>query len=104
MVLWESRLSAFVLTLQSPDGPIVDARISLGAVAPTPVRAYAAEELLVGAAPSEVLFQRAGEVGVGMCSPITDHRGTMEYRCMMIEVLIRRALGLALEQARSWKP
>jgi carbon-monoxide dehydrogenase medium subunit len=95
---------ATLVTLQSPDGPIVDARIALGAVAPTPVRAYAAEELLIGETPSDELFQRAGEVGVGMCSPITDHRGTMEYRCMMIEVLTKRSLGQALEQARAWKP
>jgi len=95
---------ATLLTLESPDGPIVDARIALGAVAPTPVRAYEAEQLLIGEQPSEELFQRAGEVGVGLCSPITDHRGTMEYRCMMIEVLTKRALRSALEQARSWKP
>ena len=95
---------ATLIALQSPDGPIVNAAIALGAVAPTPVRAYAAEELLIGERPSENLFQRAGEVGVGMCSPITDHRGTMEYRCMMIEVLTKRALGMALEKARGWKP
>jgi carbon-monoxide dehydrogenase medium subunit len=95
---------ATLLTLESPDGPIVDARIALGAVAPTPVRAYGAEQLLIGERPSEELFQRAGEVGVGLCSPITDHRGTMEYRCMMIEVLTKRALRSALEQARSWRP
>jgi len=95
---------ATMLTLQSADGPILDARIALGAVAPTPVRAYAAEEMLVGAMPSEEWFQRAGEVGVGMCSPITDHRGTLEYRCMMIEVLTKRSLGLALERAKAWKP
>jgi carbon-monoxide dehydrogenase medium subunit len=94
---------ATLLTLESPDGPITNARIALGAVAPTPVRAFAAEQLLIGEKPSEELFQRAGEVGVGMCSPITDHRGTMEYRCMMIEVLTKRALGMALEQARAWK-
>ncbi|HMK35855.1 MAG TPA: FAD binding domain-containing protein, partial [Desulfomonilaceae bacterium] len=95
---------ATLLTLQSPDGPILDARIALGAVAPVPVRAYAAEELLIGQMPSDDLFQKAGEVGVGMCSPITDHRGTMEYRCMMIEVLVKRSLGQAFAQARSWKP
>jgi carbon-monoxide dehydrogenase medium subunit len=95
---------AAMLTLQSPDGPILDARIALGAVAPTPVRAFAAEDLLVGAMPSEELFQKAGEVGVGMCSPITDHRGTMEYRCMMIEVLTKRCLNEALARAKTWKP
>lgn len=95
---------AALITLLSPDGPISDARIALGAVAPTPVRAYAAEEFLIGQQPSEELFQKAGEVGVGLCSPITDHRGTMEYRCMMIEVLVKRCLNQALERARAWKP
>lgn len=95
---------AALVTLQAPDGPIVDARIALGAVAPTPVRAFAAEEMLIGQKPSEQLFQSAGEVGVGMCSPITDHRGTMEYRCMMIEVLVKRALTIATEKAKAWKP
>jgi carbon-monoxide dehydrogenase medium subunit len=95
---------ATLLTLQSPDGAIVDARIALGAVAPTPVRALGAEELLIGRMPSDELFQRAGETGVGLCSPITDHRGTMEYRCMMIEVLVKRSLKQSLERARTWKP
>jgi CO/xanthine dehydrogenase FAD-binding subunit len=92
------------MTLVSPDGPIADCKIALGAVAPTPVRAFAAEEMLIGAQPSEELFQNAGEVGVGMCSPITDHRGTMEYRCLMIEVLTKRALGIAYARAKAWKP
>lgn len=95
---------ATLITLQSPDGVITDARIALGAVAPTPVRAYAAEELLIGEKPTDELFERAGQTGVGMCSPITDHRGTMEYRCTMIEVLVKRSLKEALERAKSWKP
>ncbi|MFH0821301.1 MAG: xanthine dehydrogenase family protein subunit M [Pseudomonadota bacterium] len=95
---------AAMITLQSPDGPVTDCRIALGAVAPTPVRAYGAEEVVIGAMPSDELFQRAGEVGVGMCSPITDHRGTMEYRCMMIEVLTKRCLKEAYDRAKSWRP
>jgi carbon-monoxide dehydrogenase medium subunit len=95
---------AALLTLESADGPIVDARIALGSVAPTPVRAYAAEEFLVGKAPSDDAFHQAGEIGVGLCSPITDHRGTMEYRCMMIEVLTKRALKQAFERASKWRP
>jgi len=95
---------ATLLTLEGPDGPIIDARIALGAVAPTPLRAFGAEEFLIGNKPSEELFQRAGEIGVGFCSPITDHRGTMEYRCMMIEALTKRCLMRAWENARAWKP
>ncbi len=95
---------AVLLTLQSQDGPIVDAKIALGAVAPTPVRAFAAEEFLVGKQPSAKLFSEAGAIGVGMCEPITDHRGTMEYRCLMIETLTSRALNQAYQNAITWKP
>jgi carbon-monoxide dehydrogenase medium subunit len=95
---------AALLTLDSPDGRITDCRIALGAVAPTPVRAYAAEEAVIAARPSPELFEKAGQIGVGTCSPITDHRGTMEYRCMMIEVLIKRCLMQAYERAKAWRP
>lgn len=95
---------ACLLTLQSADGPITDVKIALGAVAPTPVRAYAAEDFLLGQQPSESLFKEAGAIGVGMCSPITDHRGSMEYRCMMIESLTSRALQQAYQRALAWKP
>ena len=95
---------ACLLTLQSVDGPITDVKIALGAVAPTPVRAYAAEDFLLGQQPSESLFKEAGAIGVGMCSPITDHRGSMEYRCMMIESLTFRALQHAYQMALKWKP
>ncbi|MDD3473777.1 MAG: xanthine dehydrogenase family protein subunit M [Syntrophaceae bacterium] len=95
---------AVLLTLQSQDGPIADVKIALGAVAPTPVRAFAAEEFLVGKQPSSELFKEAGAIGVGMCEPITDHRGTMEYRCLMIETLTSRALNQAYNNAINWKP
>lgn len=95
---------ACLLTLSSSDGHISDVRIALGAVAPTPVRALAAEEFLLGQKPSESLFKEAGAIGVGMCSPITDHRGTMEYRCMMIESLTHRALQQAYQKAVEWRP
>ncbi|MFA6221099.1 MAG: xanthine dehydrogenase family protein subunit M [Desulfomonilaceae bacterium] len=95
---------AVMLALQEPEGPIVDVKIALGAVAPTPVRALAAEEFLIGRQPSEQVFLEAGAIGVGMCQPITDHRGTMEYRCLMIETLTSRALNQAYQRAIAWKP
>lgn len=95
---------AVLMTLAAADGPITDCRIALGAVGPTPIRAYAAEEALIASMPSPELFQKAGEIGVGVCSPITDHRGTMEYRCLMIEVLVKRCLTQAFERAKAWRP
>ena len=95
---------AVLLTLQGQQGLIVDAKIALGAVAPTPVRAFAAEDYLIGRQPSAEVFREAGAIGVGMCEPITDHRGSMEYRCLMIETLTSRALNQAYQNALAWKP
>lgn len=95
---------AVLLTLQGQQGLIADAKIALGAVAPTPVRAFAAENYLIGRQPSAEVFREAGAIGVGMCEPITDHRGTMEYRCLMIETLTSRALNQAYQNALAWKP
>ncbi|MGC8602197.1 MAG: FAD binding domain-containing protein [Desulfomonilaceae bacterium] len=95
---------AVLLTLQGPGGPIVDVKIALGAVAPTPIRAFSAEEFLIGRQPTEEVFREAGAIGVGMCEPITDHRGSMEYRCLMIESLTSRALKQAYQNALTWKP
>ncbi len=69
-----------------------DVRIALGAVAPTPIRAPMAEKLLSGKEVTEALADEAGKVAVTMCSPITDVRASLGYRCDMIEVLTRRAV------------
>ena len=91
---------AAFLSMDDPDGPIREARIVLGAVAPKPVRAPSAEKALVGEKPTESLFVRAGEAAIGDCSPIDDFRGSAEYRRDMVAVLTKRALIKALEDAR----
>ncbi len=75
------------------------ARIALGAVAPTPIRATAAEEVLAGKVLTEDLAAQAGKVSGTLCSPITDVRATLDYRCSMVEVLTKRALLAALGRA-----
>jgi CO/xanthine dehydrogenase FAD-binding subunit len=76
-----------------PDQPICrEARVVLGAVAPTPIRAPMAEEILLGKKVDEVLAGEAGKVASGVCRPISDIRSSLEYRCNMVEVLTRRAV------------
>ncbi len=82
-------------------GKIRTARVVLGAVAPTPIRAPQAEKALEGEAPSSELFARAGEEAAKDAKPIDDFRGSAEYRRDMVAVLTRRTLATALERAGS---
>lgn len=71
--------------------------IVLSAVAPRPVRATAAEGTLRGQRLTADLVRRAGEQAVQAASPITDVRGSAEYRRELVKVLTRRALTSAAE-------
>jgi CO/xanthine dehydrogenase FAD-binding subunit len=85
---------AAILSLES--GSIRDARIGLGAVAPTPMRAKKAEESLVGNRISEETIEKAAKLAAEESKPISDHRASAEYRKMMVEVLVKRALHQVL--------
>jgi CO/xanthine dehydrogenase FAD-binding subunit len=93
-------VAAFI-SLDGPDGPIREARIVLGSVGPTPIRALSAEDVLAGQMPSESLFAQAGEAAARDSKPIDDFRGSAEYRRDMVGVLTRRALNMALNRAGS---
>ncbi len=73
-------------------GVCTDARIALGAVAPTPLLARAAEESLLGRQLDEERLQAAAELAISEASPIDDVRGTASYRRQMVGVLTRRTL------------
>ncbi len=75
------------------------ARIALGAVAPTPMRARRAEVLLVGQVLTGELLDRASDALAQEVRPITDVRSTAEYRREMSHVLARRALRECAERA-----
>jgi xanthine dehydrogenase FAD-binding subunit len=74
------------------DGTIEDARITLAAVAPVPLRAPMAEKALKGEKPSHALFAEAGHVAAREAKPIGDTRGSAEYRRELVAVLTQRAL------------
>ena len=73
-------------------GVVTDARIVLGSVAPVPMRAVKAEELLTGHAESDELLNNAAVLAREEVTPISDVRASQSYRLAMTEVLVRRAL------------
>ena len=81
-------------------GTCTDARVALGAVAPTVVRVAAAESALVGSEVDEAALEAVAAAAREACDPIDDKRGTVEYRRHVSGVLARRAVTLAAERAR----
>jgi carbon-monoxide dehydrogenase medium subunit len=71
---------------------VVQARITLGSVAPTIVRAPEAESALVGGDLTKEIITYAAGLAADAASPIDDIRGGASYRHQMVEVLVRRAL------------
>ncbi|MGB2694709.1 MAG: xanthine dehydrogenase family protein subunit M [Dehalococcoidia bacterium] len=88
------------LTLAAND-TISEARICLGAVAPTVIRATGAEEVLAGQAPSNELFARAAKLAKEAARPISDVRGSADFRRYIVGVMTERCLGIALERAKA---
>jgi aerobic carbon-monoxide dehydrogenase medium subunit len=81
------------------DGAVTEARLVLGAVATTPIRALEAERLLVGSPLDEEHIAAAAVAAAAASRPIDDVRASAQYRRQMIEVFTRRAL-LALAEGR----
>jgi len=74
-------------------GAIAEARITLASVGPTPIRARAAEAGLTGEKPGQLLLEEAGRLAASDAQPISDTRGSAEYRRTLVSVLTARALA-----------
>jgi carbon-monoxide dehydrogenase medium subunit len=75
------------------DGGVVsDARVGLAAVGPNTTGMPAVSEALRGQSPSEELYQRAGALAAEGCNPVTDMRGSEEYKRHLANELTQRAL------------
>jgi len=86
---------AAAITLET--GLCRQARIALGAVAPTPRRSFQAEALLTGQIPTPDLILQAAEAAAAEANPISDVRASAAYRRQMVRVLVRRALQQSLD-------
>ncbi|MEX2650487.1 MAG: xanthine dehydrogenase family protein subunit M [Alphaproteobacteria bacterium] len=92
------------VTIGAEDGRCSLARIALGAVAPTVLRAEEAERVLVGEALSPAKVAQAARRAAAACRPIDDLRASASYRRHTVEVLVRRLVTRAWEQAATGGP
>ena len=81
------------------DGVCATARIALAAVAPVPLRATAAERVLEGQPLTAAQIARAADLAVDAARPISDQRGSADFRRHLVRVLTRRTLTTALARA-----
>ena len=87
------------LTLDD-SGTVTDARVSLGAVAPTALLVPDAAKALIGSKLDDAALEKAAAAASAACKPIDDKRGTIEYRTKVAGVMTRRAAQIAYDRAR----
>lgn len=81
------------------EGQCTAARVAIGAVAPTALLVPDAAEALVGTTLDESALLKAGEAATEAASPISDKRGSADYRNKVVAVLVRRAAVIAQQRA-----
>ena len=83
---------AVVIVIEPRDGVCQDIKVTLGAVAPTPMRAHSAEGVIKGRRIDEGLIEKSAEAASAEARPISDVRASAEYRSEMVKVFTRWAL------------
>ena len=81
------------------DGKIARAGIALTSAGPTPIKATAAEQFLLGKLPDGAAIAQASKLASDAASPSADRRGSVEYKREMARVLTARALTRAVARA-----
>jgi len=89
------------ITLDAGNEKVQTARIVLGCVGATPVRARKAEALITGKQLTPQLTEEAGSAASQECSPTSDLRGSEQYKRAIVRTLVKRAAGKAYERAVS---
>jgi carbon-monoxide dehydrogenase medium subunit len=92
---------ACLLTFDSARRRCTDARIALGAVAPTPLRVKGAETLIRGKEITEKEIEEAADSASREAKPITDVRGSAEYRTDMVHWFVKKGIRDILARIKS---
>jgi carbon-monoxide dehydrogenase medium subunit len=80
---------------------ISDARVGLAAVGPNTTGIPEISAALRGQAPSDEVYETAGRIAAEKCSPVSDNRGTADYKRHLADELTRRTLRVAVERIRT---
>jgi CO/xanthine dehydrogenase FAD-binding subunit len=80
-------------------GTIVDARVALGAVAPTQMLVPEGAAAIIGTKLDDAALAKLDAAARAVCNPITDKRGTIDFRTKIAGVLARRAAAIAYKRA-----
>ena len=94
-------VGAGVCLTMDDSGTCTDARVSLGAVAPTALLVKECADALIGTKVDDAAMANLDAAARAAASPIDDKRGTVEFRTKVSGVLARRAAAIALERAGS---
>ena len=76
------------------------ARVSLGAVAPTPLLIKEASEIMTGTNLNDEVLEKVSKLCMDSCNPIDDKRGTIEYRTKVAGVLFKRTTLIAIDRIK----
>jgi aerobic carbon-monoxide dehydrogenase medium subunit len=82
------------------DGTIADVRVGLAAVGRNTTGIRPISDALRGREPSEDLYAEAAEIARQACDPVTDQRGSAEYKRHLAGELTRRTLRTSVERIR----
>jgi 4-hydroxybenzoyl-CoA reductase beta subunit len=93
--------AASAISISPNNGVCSEARIVLGAVASSPVRALKAEEVLRGREITDDTIQQAAELATGEARPIVYIAAPVDYKRRLLTVIVRRAIQQALGRAKS---
>jgi carbon-monoxide dehydrogenase medium subunit len=92
-------IAGLATSLTLSEGAISDARLAFAGMSDVPVRAVAAEDLLVGERPSAELFDEAARRATDDIDPPADLHGSSDYRKKVAAALVRRGLRAAADNA-----
>ncbi len=95
---WATAGAAVILAMSG--GKVTQVRIALTNVAPTALRASAAEQALLGRAPDLAALNAAAEAARAICEPAEDLRGDAEYKTAMAGEMVKRAIRSAVARCK----